>query len=130
MELGFKRRFKRGPCSLVVFICLFGLGACVGAGNRPVQLLSTAEPEFPTLAKSRGVEGYVIVEYSVSMQGIVLNPRIVESEPEGIFDTAALKAISLWQYKPMIEKGEIRQAENVRSRIEFRLGEPERYEDY
>ena len=108
-------------------LILLSLAACVSGGNRPVQLLSSIDPVYPLHAKSRGVQGYVIIEYTVSIEGQILNPVVVESEPAGIFDTSAMVAIASWVYKPMMINGEVQRAEKIRSRLEYRLGESERY---
>lgn len=106
------------------------LSACIGGANRPVQLLSSNGPVYPASAKARGLQGYVLVEYTVSIEGVVLNPKVIESEPAGVFDTAAIIAVASWVYKPMVVNGEKQRAERVQSRVEFRLGEPERYQNY
>lgn len=113
---------------LIPGMMVLGLAACMSGGNRPVQLLSSNDPVYPTLAKSQGVQGYVIIEYTVSTDGQVLNPVVVESEPAGVFDSSAMISIASWVYKPMIKNGEVLAAEKIRSRLEYRLGESERYE--
>ena len=47
-------------------------------------------PIYPRRAQSRGIEGYVIVEFTVTKNGSVRNPLVIESQPEGIFDRAAM----------------------------------------
>jgi len=106
---------------------LLNLAACASGGNRPVQLLSSDDPVYPLLARSRGVQGYVIVEYTVSIDGQVVDPVVVESEPAGVFDTSAMVAVASWVYKPMVKNGDVQRAEKIRSRLEYRLGESERY---
>lgn len=49
--------------------------------------------------------------------------------PVGVFEEAALNAVRAWRYKPMVIRGEVQRAENVRSTLRFEIGEPERYED-
>ncbi len=113
---------------LILGMLVLGLSGCMSGGNRPVQLLSSNDPVYPPLAKSQGVQGYVIIEYTVSTDGQVLNPVIVESRPPGVFDSSAMISIASWVYKPMIKNGEVLAAEKIRSRLEYRLGESERYE--
>ena len=112
---------------ILLGLIILSLVGCVSSGNRPVQLLSSIDPVYPPLAKSQGVQGYVIIEYTVSVEGRVLNPTVVESEPVGVFESSALIAITSWVYKPMVTNGEVQRAEKVRSRLEYRLGESERY---
>jgi len=56
-------------------------------------------PEYPSSALARGIEGYAIVGFSVSAVGSVVDPYILESEPNTIFDRASLKAISKFKYR-------------------------------
>ena len=63
----------------------------------PVRLIEVA-PEYPPQAAASGIEGYVEVQFSVSMDGRVANPEIVSAEPAGVFEQAALSAVSRWRY--------------------------------
>ena len=74
-------------------------------------------PSYPRGAERRGVEGYAVVEYTVSASGDVENPTVVESEPEGVFDRAVLRAIEEWAYAPADAA-----TEGVRQRFDFSLG--------
>ena len=56
-------------------------------------------PEYPARALTRGIAGFVIVGFSVSAAGSVIDPYILESEPKGVFDRASIKAISRFKYK-------------------------------
>jgi bla regulator protein BlaR1 len=55
-------------------------------------------PVYPQVALLRGIEGRVVVEFSVATDGSVQNMRIVSAEPEGIFDQSALHAMRGWKY--------------------------------
>ena len=56
--------------------------------------------EYPARAIERGIEGSVTVEFTVTEKGIVEDPVVVESDPPGIFDRAALNAALKFKYKP------------------------------
>lgn len=58
------------------------------------------QPVYPPMAKARQIEGHVVVEFSVREDGMVQNPYVVESEPEDVFDRAALRAIREFRFKP------------------------------
>ena len=57
-----------------------------------------ANPVYPRRAQTRGIEGYVIVEYTVTSQGAVQNPVVVEAKPPGIFDRSAINALLKVKY--------------------------------
>ena len=62
-------------------------------------------PVYPRSAIKRGVEGYVVVGFSVGSSGDVFNPFIIEAEPKGVFEKSALKAILKFKYKARTEGG-------------------------
>jgi TonB family protein len=62
--------------------------------------------EFPPLARATGIEGYAIVEFSITRRGDTEDPIVVESSPPLIFDGAALRAVRRWQYIPESSSGE------------------------
>jgi protein TonB len=78
-------------------------------------------PVYPRRAQTRGIEGYVIVEFVVTRTGAVINPVIIESKPPGIFDRAALNAATKFKYKPKVVNGEPIDVAGVRNRITFEL---------
>ena len=55
-----------------------------------VYILRKVQPIYPTRALERGIEGYVLLEFTVTDAGIAIDPTVVESDPTGIFDRAAL----------------------------------------
>lgn len=83
--------------------------------------LVTSVPEYPTRAVSKGIEGWVIVEFAIDPQGKVFAPRVIEGQPSGIFDNAALKAIGRYKYKPRVINGKGVSVEGIRQRIVFEL---------
>jgi len=62
-------------------------------------------PKYPARAASRQIEGWVKVEFTIQTDGSVVNAVVVGSEPETIFDDAALTAIGKWKFKEKIVNG-------------------------
>lgn len=62
-------------------------------------LVKRVAPEFPRRALRGGFTGYVVIEYMINPEGEVMNPVVIESQPNELFDKAALTAIKQWQYK-------------------------------
>lgn len=62
----------------------------------PVQV---RQPIYPQAALRRGVEGQVVVEFSLASDGGVTDLRLVRATPAGIFDQAALEAMRGWRYR-------------------------------
>ena len=78
-------------------------------------------PRYPSRALSRGIEGWVLLEFAIDELGLAINPVVIESEPPGIFDRAATSAVKRWKYRPMIEDGRPRMRPGVRQLISFEI---------
>jgi protein TonB len=94
--------------------------------SRPPDLVSAGGVVYPVEAKDKKVEGYVRVAYDVSVDGSVTNVRVIESDPPGVFDEAAVAAVRGWRFHPAISDGKPVVKELV-SRVNFKLGESESY---
>lgn len=78
-------------------------------------------PIYPRRAQTRGIEGYVILEFVVTKTGAVRDPVVVEAKPSGIFDRAASNAALKFKYKPKVVNGEPIEVTGVRNKISFEL---------
>lgn len=96
-------------------------GNLMAAGEGDYLPIVKVLPEYPARAASRGVEGYVIVEFMVTKLGTVQNAVVVKAEPPGYFERAALKAASKFKYKPKVINGEPVDVAGVQNKIIFQL---------
>jgi len=80
-------------------------------------------PIYPRRAQTRGIEGYVVLEFTVTKTGAVKDPIVVEAKPPGIFDRAASNAALKFKYKPKVVNGEPIEVPGVRNRITFELAD-------
>ncbi len=78
-------------------------------------------PVYPRRAQTRGIEGYVLLEFVVTRTGSVSDPVVIESKPPGIFDRAAINAALKFKYKPKVVNGEPIDVAGVQNRITFEL---------
>lgn len=76
---------------------------------------------YPRRAQARGIEGFVIVEFTVTKTGAVVNPVVVHAEPEGVFDRAALNAVIKFKYKPRVVDGVAMSVAGVQNKISFEI---------
>jgi len=103
------------------------LGACMASPSRPPQVTSAGGMVYPDSAHLKKVEGYVRVEYDVTVDGAVENAHVVESVPAGVFDEAALNAVRSWKFHPAVRDGKPVESKGMVSRLDFKLGESEDY---
>jgi protein TonB len=92
-----------------------GYGTGRGGGGKPLIPLSTARPQITEYAYRRGIEGWVIVQFTVTTGGNVRDIRIVDAEPKGLFEAAAVESISHWIYPRMERESQVTQ------KVEFKL---------
>ena len=78
-------------------------------------------PIYPRRAQTRGIEGYVLLEFVVTNTGAVRDPVVIEAKPPGIFDRAAVQAALKFKYKPKVVNGEPVEVAGVRNLIKFEL---------
>ena len=108
-----------------------GIGAGAGpylgnwsAGDRNAEgdviPIVRIEPQFPRDALVKGIEGWVVVEFTIEPDGTVSDPRVVDSNPRRIFDRNAVRAIYKWKFKPRIVDGQP-VARRATQRLEFTL---------
>jgi periplasmic protein TonB len=80
-------------------------------------------PVYPRRAQTRGIEGFVLLEFVVTRTGAVRDPVVIEASPPGIFDRAAIQAALKFKYKPKVVNGEPMDVAGVRNLITFELAE-------
>ncbi len=78
------------------------LGALGAPSDRSATPLVQIPPIYPARAQSRGTEGWVLIEFDITPAGAVVNPVVVDADPANVFNSAALRAIRRWKYKPKI----------------------------
>ena len=89
--------------------------------DRDVIPLVRIAPDYPPRALSRGLEGWVQVQFTITPTGTVKDAIVVNAEPKQIFDDAALKAIARWRYNPRVEGGVAVERVGVQTVIRFQL---------
>ena len=87
-------------------------------------------PIYPRRAQERGIEGCVMLEFTVTKVGSVKEPYVVWSQPSGIFDRAALRSAMKFKYKPQIRDGEAIEVKGVMNLITFIIEDIDKGADY
>ena len=87
-------------------------------------------PVYPRRALERGIEGCVMLKFTVTKVGSTKEPEVEWSVPPGIFDRAAMRSALKYKYKPQIRDGEAIEVPNVRTIIVFKIEDPSKPADY
>ena len=93
----------------------------VGGSDRDTMPLVRINPDYPPRAANRGIEGWVLIEFTITAAGTVRDARVVDASPKGYFEEAALKAIGRWRYNPKVQEGVAVERIGVRVRLSFNL---------
>jgi protein TonB len=78
-------------------------------------------PHYPMTARTRGIEGYCVVEDTVTGAGTVKDPVVVESNPRGVFDKTSIEAALKFKYRPRVVNGEAIEVRGVRNIFNYKL---------
>ena len=101
-----------------------GARLSLGAGSdRDVIPLVRISPDYPQRALSRGIQGWVQVQFTITAAGTVKDPKVVDADPKNIFDDAALRAIARWRYNPKVQEGVAVERVGVQTIIRFEIEE-------
>jgi len=75
-----------------------------GVPNGGIVELVSILPAYPKRLRDRGIEGYVLLQYTVTASGTIADIVVVESTHAG-FERAAIKALLKFKYKPQVVDG-------------------------
>jgi TonB family protein len=81
-----------------------------------LTVLKSVQPVYPSKAEGKKLEGWVDMEFTVSEAGKVKDVAVRAASPAGIFEDAAVKAVSQWRYQPVL-----RDAKPVPVRTQLRI---------
>ncbi len=82
--------------------------------------LSPINVTYPAAAAGSRIEGYVVIEFTLHADGLPSSPTVVEAQPTGVFDRAAITAVMHARYDSsgLIHK----QSRRARIRLTFKPG--------
>jgi TonB family protein len=77
----------------------------VGGEVEATKVLTQVPPKYPESARAKGIEGTVLLEAVISMEGVPLSLHVLES-PDPELSDAALAAVRQWRYQPTLLNGQ------------------------
>jgi len=89
--------------------------------NQEIVPLYRVKPNYPPRAKKRGIEGYVVMRFTIDPTGKPVDIEVVESKPKRIFDRDAIRALAKWKYQPKTEQGRSVAQYGEMIKLEFEL---------
>lgn len=72
--------------------------------RRPVPRLTTPI-EVPAQARARNLSGRLLLSVLIGADGAVKRVKVLEAEPPGVFEAAAIGAVSTWTFEPATYEG-------------------------
>ena len=78
-------------------------------------------PKYPTTAARDGIEGWVQLSFSISPNGEVIDPVVINAEPKRTFDREAIRAIKRWKYRPKVIEGVAQLQTGQTVQLDFKL---------
>ncbi len=93
----------------------------VGYGNTDIIPIVKIQPVYPGGAIRRNIEGYTIVEYTVTTNGTTKDIRVIKSQPANIFDKASVRATLKFKYKPKMVGGNPVEVKGVKNKFTFQF---------
>jgi TonB family protein len=76
------------------------------------------QPVYPPDALAKNISGAVEVEFTVTAEGKVTDIQVQSAEPRGVFEQAAISALSQSRYQPL-ERDGVAAAQRTRLRLRF-----------
>ena len=74
--------------------------------DQPPRKVVQNTPVYPYKARQRNIEGFVKVKMLVRTDGTVGEVSVLDAQPKGLFDSAALKAVPQWRFQPGVIDGQ------------------------
>jgi protein TonB len=99
--------------------------ASISASDSEMLPIVTIEPQYPQRAASRGIEGWCLVQFTVTAQGTVdeNSIEVIDADPENIFDSSSRRAVSRFKFNPRVSDGVAVAVPGVRYLFRYNLAD-------
>ena len=99
-------------------------GFSLGVGEGDYLPIVKVAPIYPNRALTRGIEGFCVVQYTVTRQGTTTNPVVIEDMcTSTLFHSASINAALKFKYKPRIMDGEAVEVPGVQNKFTYEITE-------
>ncbi|WP_371372279.1 energy transducer TonB [Thalassotalea aquiviva] len=111
------RTLRAVPVGIVLILSLLSFNT-LSADVTEVSVVKRALPVYPKYAIKNGLEGSVLVNFSIEKDGNVSDIQVVASDLDGLFDAPTILGLQKWVYTKSAQKHR-----NQYVAIEFSLSE-------
>lgn len=99
-------------------------GFSLGVGEGDYLPIVKVAPIYPQRALSRSIEGYCVVQYTVTRNGTIKDPFVVEGQcTSSLFHRASLQASLKFKYKPRVIDGQAVEVPGVQNKFTYEIQE-------
>lgn len=101
-----------------------GAGFSLGVGEGDYLPIVKVAPIYPQRALLRGIEGYCVVQYTVTRQGKIRDPFVIEDRcTHSMFHGPSLQAALKFKYKPRVINGQAIDVRGVQNKFTYVIEE-------
>jgi protein TonB len=87
-----------------------------------LTLVKSVKPIYPAKANLKKIQGWVELDFTVAESGAVKDVAVHAASAPGVFEDAAISALSQWRYQP-VQRDAKSVAQRARIRIRFALAD-------
>jgi protein TonB len=99
-------------------------GFSLGVGEGDYLPIVKVAPIYPQRALSRGIEGFCVVQYTVTRQGTTRDPFVIEDQcTSSLFHRASVDAALKFKYKPRVIDGAAVEVPGVQNKFTYEIEE-------
>lgn len=97
-------------------------GFSLGVGEGDYLPIVKVAPIYPQRALSQGLEGYCIVSYTVTRQGTIRDPFVIEDQcTNPMFQSTSIQASLKFKYKPRVIDGQAVEVPGVQNKFIYEI---------
>ena len=78
-------------------------------------------PVYPRRAQQRGVEGYIVMGFSIAQDGTIEDISVIEANPAKAFVRSATQAVSSLEFPPCVQNGIATRQTDISVKFDFNL---------
>jgi protein TonB len=99
-------------------------GFSLGVGEGDYLPIVKVAPIYPQRALARGVEGFCVVQYTVTRNGTIKDPFVIENQcTSSMFHRASIEAALKFKYKPRVVDGQAIEVPGVQNKFTYEITE-------